>query len=76
LWIRIGFNQDPDPAVQLNPDPDPAVQLNPDPDPAFQLNPDLETDPDQQSHKSGSNADPHPDPGPPQYFRKQIFLSF
>ena len=23
LWIRVGFNADPDPAVYLNADPDP-----------------------------------------------------
>jgi hypothetical protein len=34
LWIRIGFNEDPDPACYLNADPDsdPGSQTNADPD--------------------------------------------
>jgi len=34
LWIRIGFNADPDPhpAFYFNADPDPAFYLNADPD--------------------------------------------
>jgi hypothetical protein len=27
LWIRIGFNADPDPAFCLNADPDPGAKL-------------------------------------------------
>jgi hypothetical protein len=41
LWIRIGFNADPDPAFHLgaNPNPDlfPGSQTNPDPDPGQTL---------------------------------------
>jgi hypothetical protein len=41
LWIRIGFNADPDPAFHLganpNPDPFPGSQTNPDPDPGQTL---------------------------------------
>jgi hypothetical protein len=33
LWIRIGFNADPDPALYLNADTDPGIQNNYDPDP-------------------------------------------
>ncbi len=35
LWIRIGFNPDPDPAFYLSADtgPDPGSQTNADPDP-------------------------------------------
>jgi hypothetical protein len=37
LWIRVGFNPDPDPAFYLNVrpdiDPDSGSQTNPDPDP-------------------------------------------
>jgi hypothetical protein len=33
LWIRIGFNADPDPAFYLNADPDQGRQTNADPDP-------------------------------------------
>jgi hypothetical protein len=35
LWIRIGFNANPDAAFYLNayPDPDPGSQTNADPDP-------------------------------------------
>jgi hypothetical protein len=35
LWIRIGFNAnpDPDPASYLNADPDPGSQTNADPEP-------------------------------------------
>jgi hypothetical protein len=40
LWIRIGFNADPNPAFNLNADLDPAFNLNADPDPAFNLNAD------------------------------------
>ncbi len=32
LWIRIGFNADPDPAFYLNSDPDPGSQTSADPD--------------------------------------------
>jgi hypothetical protein len=35
LWIRTGFNADPDPAFYLNVDPDPGSQTNADPDPAL-----------------------------------------
>jgi hypothetical protein len=38
LWIRIGFNVDPDPAFYLNANPDPA----------FYLNADSDSDPDPQ----------------------------
>jgi hypothetical protein len=31
LWIRIGFNADPDPAFYLNAVPDPGSQTNADP---------------------------------------------
>jgi hypothetical protein len=31
LWIRIGFNADPDPDFYLNADPDPGSQANEDP---------------------------------------------
>ncbi len=41
LWIRIGFNADPDTALyrylNANPDPDPGSQANADPDPAQTL---------------------------------------
>ena len=44
LWIRIGFNVDPDPAFYLNANPDPAFYLNADsdsnPDPGSQTNAD------------------------------------
>jgi hypothetical protein len=33
LWIRIGFNANPDPAFYLNADLDPGSQTNADPDP-------------------------------------------
>ena len=33
LWIRIGFNADPDPALYLNADPDAGSQTNADPNP-------------------------------------------
>jgi hypothetical protein len=37
LWIRIGFNADPDPAFYLDADPDPdagsQIDADPDPDP-------------------------------------------
>jgi hypothetical protein len=33
LWIRIGLNEDPDPAFYLNADPDTESQTNADPDP-------------------------------------------
>ncbi len=36
LWIRIGFNADPDQALYFNADPDPGRQtmrIHPDPDP-------------------------------------------
>jgi hypothetical protein len=33
LWIRIGFNANPDPAFYLNGDLDPGSQTNADPDP-------------------------------------------
>ncbi len=32
LWIRIGFNADPDPAFYLNADLHPGSQTNADPD--------------------------------------------
>jgi hypothetical protein len=31
LWIRVGFNADPDPVIYLNADPDPGSQINADP---------------------------------------------
>ncbi len=37
LWIRIGFNADPDPAVTLNADPDRGSQTNADPVPGQTL---------------------------------------
>ncbi len=39
LWIRIGFNADPDPTFYLSPDPDPGSQTNADlyPDPGQTL---------------------------------------
>jgi hypothetical protein len=40
LWIRIGFNADPDTAFNLNTDPDPGAKLmriNADPDPGQTL---------------------------------------
>jgi hypothetical protein len=39
LWIRIGFNVDPDPPFYLNEDPDPGSQTNADlgPDPGQTL---------------------------------------
>jgi len=33
LWIRIGFNANPDPAFYLNAELDPGSQTNADPDP-------------------------------------------
>jgi hypothetical protein len=33
MWIRIGFNADPDLAFYLNLDPNPGRQTNADPDP-------------------------------------------
>jgi hypothetical protein len=33
LWIRMGFNANPDPAFYLNADLDPGSQTNVDPDP-------------------------------------------
>ncbi len=38
LWIRTGFNADPDPAFYLHADPDPVFHLNADPDPGIQTN--------------------------------------
>ncbi len=32
MWIRIGSNADPEPALYLNTDPDPGSQTNADPD--------------------------------------------
>ncbi len=39
LWIRTGFNADPDPAIHLNVDPypDQGVKTNADPDPGQTL---------------------------------------
>ncbi len=31
LWIRIGFNADPDPAFYIKADPDPGFETNEDP---------------------------------------------
>ncbi len=53
MWIRIGFNADPDPAFYLNADPDPAFYLNADPDT------DPDTDPGSQTMRV--QADPDPD---------------
>jgi hypothetical protein len=41
LWIRCGFNADPDQAFYLNADPDPGIQTNADPnlDPGQTLKP-------------------------------------
>jgi len=35
VWIRIGLNKDPDPALKVNTDPDPAFEVNADPDPGY-----------------------------------------
>ncbi len=54
MWIRIGFNSDPDPAFYLNMDPDPAFYLNADTDPAFYLNAD--PDPGRQTNADSSRS--------------------
>jgi hypothetical protein len=53
MWIRIGFNADPDLAFYLNLDPNLGSQTNADPDP--DPNPDLDLDPGQTLELQNSN---------------------
>jgi hypothetical protein len=55
LWIRTGFNADPDPAFYLNADPDPAVYLNADPDPDSGSQNNADPDPGQNSSSQKLN---------------------